>query len=75
MIKDVPITDTMMFVSLDIVNLYTNIPIEQTINITADNLISQNKLSNTEITEFIDLLTFCLKFNYFKFNEQTYVQK
>lgn len=74
-IRNIPINDDMKFVSLDIVNLYTNIPVDNTVQIIQRNLMEQNKLSTREIDEFISLLRIILKYNYFKFNGDIYLQK
>ncbi|XP_049805216.1 uncharacterized protein LOC126248349 [Schistocerca nitens] len=74
-IKDVHIPPTARFASLDIVNLYTNIPIQDTINIIKNNLLRHKKLSMAEIYEFIELLTLVLSYNYFRFNNKIYKQK
>jgi hypothetical protein len=61
--------------SFDIVNLYTNIPIKETLQITRNNLIDNNSgLSTDAINELIDLLQITLEQNYFAFNGKYYLQ-
>ncbi|XP_049831381.1 uncharacterized protein LOC126272518 [Schistocerca gregaria] len=74
-IKDVYIPPTARFASLDIVNLYTNIPVDDTINIIRNNLLKHMKLSMAEICELLELLTLVLSYNYFSFNNKIYRQK
>ena len=62
-------------VSLDIVNLYTNIPINDTLNILRDNLMKCNKLNTQAIDELLNLLEVILKQNYFEFNDRFYSQR
>lgn len=74
-IHNIDIPDNASFASLDITNLYTNIPITESIVIIKDNLL-RNKIMNIgEITEFIELLENTLAFNYFSFNDKMYFQK
>ncbi len=61
--------------SLDIVNLYTCVPINETIEIIRQNLIKHKKLSTPEIVELIELLQLVLSQNYFTFNGKIYKQK
>lgn len=74
-IKDVQIPETAKFASLDITNLYTNIPVKETIEIIKNNLLKHKTLTLPEIYEFIDLLTLVLSHNYFSFNNKMYQQK
>ena len=62
-------------VSLDIVNLYTNIPINDTLNILRDNLMKCNKLNTQAIDELINLLKVILNQNYFEFDNRFYSHK
>lgn len=74
-IKDIPIPNTARFASFDIVNLYTNIPVKETISIIKNNLLKYKKLSLPEIYEFIEILTLVLSHNYFSFNNKFYKQE
>lgn len=62
------------FASLDVKNLYTNIPIKETIDIIKNNLIKHKIMSVGEIVELVDLLECSLAFNYFSFNNKIYHQ-
>ena len=65
-------------ISLDIVNLYTNIPLEETLTILKENLIKNiktNNLSKPYINELIQLLRTVLSQNYFTFNNEFFIQQ
>lgn len=74
-IKDIPIPDTAKFASLDIVNLYTNIPIKETVTIIRNNLLKHGTMSRAEIFELIEILELVLSHNYFLFNNKFYIQE
>ena len=60
-----------MLISLDVVNMFTNIPVEKTLK-----LIEKNKLKGYEKKEeLIKVIQECLKQNYFRFNNKFYIQK
>ena len=61
-------------ISLDITNMYTNIPIKDTIQILNNLLISNKTLDNLQIKELLQLLQVILKQNYFSFNNQYFSQ-
>lgn len=62
-------------VSLDIKSLFTNIPIEETINIVCDKLFkNQNKFENFTKKEFEKLLRIATSESHFIFNEKFYDQ-
>ncbi|CAF1371595.1 unnamed protein product, partial [Rotaria sp. Silwood1] len=63
--------------SLDIQDLYTNIPVNKAIDITLKRLIESKKLDNLPLTktDIKDLLNLSLKNNYFQFNDKFYEQK
>ena len=61
------------FTSFDITNMYTNIPIQETIEIITDKLKKQNE-SNEYITQIKNSLNKILNQNYFKFNNKIYKQ-
>ncbi|XP_049857520.1 uncharacterized protein LOC126338559 [Schistocerca gregaria] len=75
LIKDIKIPGEARFASFDIVNLFTNIPVKDTIEIIRKNLIIHKKLTIPEITELVDLLELVLSHNYFSFNNKIYQQK
>ena len=61
--------------SFDISNLYTNIPLEETIQICLDKLMVENNTYNGfSRTEFETLLRYSCQDNYFFFNSQLYRQ-
>lgn len=61
--------------SLDIVNLFTNVPVETTINLVRDNLSSNSNLTVDTINELVSMLEIVLKQNYFQFNNKYYIQQ
>ena len=62
-------------VSFDVTSLFTNVPLDYTINIILDK-IYQEKLINTKLKrqEFKQLLELCTKEMHFTFNGETYKQ-
>ena len=58
--------------SLDIVDMYSNIPTDEVISILKSKLIDSNKLSDVEVNEIINVVSAVLKQNYFQFNEEFY---
>ena len=60
--------------ALDIVNIYTNIPIQETLKILEKNLIDTG-IQDKEKIELINLLTIVLKQNHFVFDSKYYLQK
>jgi len=60
--------------SFDIVNLYTNIPVEETLIILENNLIENSALPKETIDQLIILTRAVLKQNYFKFDDKFYIQ-
>ena len=62
------------FVSFDITNLYTNVPVKETIEILTNNLNEVAQLGTQEINELIKLLTVVLEQNYFTFDNDFFIQ-
>ena len=62
-------------VSFDVVSLFTNVPLEQTINIIIKRIYDKNEI-NTNIPkqEMKELLYLCTKNAHFTLNSKTYVQ-
>ena len=61
--------------SLDVDSLFTNIPIEETINICVDNLYNDNEnLPNIPKHNFRNLLNIATKETFFMFNNKYYKQ-
>ena len=63
--------------SLDIQDLYTNIPVTKAIDIALERLIESKKLDTLPFTktDVKNLLNVCLKNSYFQFNDKFYKQK
>lgn len=59
--------------SFDVTNMYSNIPVAETIKITR-NLLRQNNVNENKIDEVITLLDVISKQNYFEFNNKFYEQ-
>ena len=74
-IKDIKINAAHKLASLDIVNLYTMVPIHETINIIENNLIKHKKIDKNQINEIINLLNVLLKQNYFRYKDKYFYQK
>lgn len=74
-IKDIKIPQSGKFISFDITNLYTNIPVAETIDIIKKNLINYRKVSITEAHEIVNLLELTLSQNYFQFGNKIYKQE
>jgi hypothetical protein len=74
-IKDLEIPMNTKLVSFDIKNLYTNIPIKETINILKNNLKVQNHLEEEKIKEIVYLTDLVLQQNYFQFENEFYIQE
>ena len=74
-LKNIQIKPNYRIASFDIVDLYTNIPVQDTINILKYNLIVANIRSPDEINEITALLEVVLNQNYFIFDGKYYIQK
>ena len=59
-------------ISFDIVNLYTNIPIDQTLILTK-NFIQSKIINEEDINNLMQLLEISTQQNFFKFNEKIYI--
>lgn len=73
-IKTVKLKPNYKLVSFDIVDLYTNIPTDETLQLLRDNLHNNASISAQMIDELIDLLKVILMQNYFTFNGSFYSQ-
>ena len=73
-VNDIKLQPSYKLASFDIVNLYTNIPVNQTLDILNDNLHDTNKLDTQLIKELITILRLILQQNYFTFNGNYYIQ-
>jgi hypothetical protein len=74
-IKDLPIKSSYTLASFDIVNLYTNVPVDETIHILEENLKKNSTLPEIAIDELINVTRTILKQNYFQFNGNFYLQQ
>ncbi|XP_050513525.1 uncharacterized protein LOC126889333 [Diabrotica virgifera virgifera] len=72
-ITEVNLSNEDLLISLDITNLFTNIPTQEVISIVALDLWNNNYHPN-QIIEYTELLNLCLSQNFFNFNNTTYVQ-
>ena len=72
-IKNIDIPENAILISLDVTNLFTNIPINEAIQIIKNKLFDSS-LSDNESTELVNVLNVCLKQNFFMFNDKVYCQ-
>lgn len=72
-IKNLHIPDNYLMISLDVTNLFTTVPIAETLPLVAD-LLSANNVQFSIKTNILTLLKFCLSQNFFVFNNQFYSQ-
>jgi Tfp pilus assembly major pilin PilA len=70
-LSKLPITTNSKLITFDIKDLYVNIPIDETINITKT-LLSNKKIDKLLITQACTLLSVILKQNYLQFNNKYY---
>lgn len=73
-IKNIQVPDSATLLSFDVENMYTNIPVTETINIIQTNLQTHSTLPQEYITEIIKLLELITEQNYFQFNNEFYIQ-
>jgi predicted GIY-YIG superfamily endonuclease len=71
--KNVSITSNSRLVSFDISNLYTNIPVNETVELIECRLMN-NGLDRIYVNQIVKLLKIVLKQNYFRFNGRFYEQ-
>ena len=64
-VKDLMIEPHYKLISFDIVNLYTNVPVSETLRLLRTNLVNTNKLDANCINEILELLGVILDQNYF----------
>ncbi len=66
-----------LMVSFDVSSLFTNVPVEEALDIVKDRLETDHSIhdrTNLSITSLIDLLNMCLKSTYFLYNNKFYQQ-
>lgn len=73
--KTLKVSSSHKMSSLDIVNLYTNVPVDETIDILEENLLRSKVYNKKVVEDIIRLLKVVLKQNYFTFNGKIYHQK
>lgn len=61
--------------STDITNLYTNMPMDETLTIIRNSIIKTNTLNKAGINEAMQLIKIIINQNYFSFNGKYYMQK
>ena len=61
--------------SFDITNLYTNVPVDETMVILRNSLIATNRLGRNKIDELMQLLKTILKQNYFSYDNEYFMQE
>ena len=61
--------------SFDVTNLYTNVPVDETMTILRNSLINTNRLGRIEIDELMQLLKTILKQNYFSYDNEYFMQE
>lgn len=71
--KDIKVLQHHTLASFDMVNLYTNVPVPDTLDIVEKHLNNSNLLPEA-VNEFMSLLKEILKQNYFEFNGSFYSQ-
>ncbi|KAI8496755.1 hypothetical protein Bbelb_254100 [Branchiostoma belcheri] len=77
-ITSILIEEDEMFVSHDVVSLFTNTPIPETLGIIRQKLLDDTelkKMTNLEVDDIIELLTFIVTTTYFSFRGEVYQQK
>lgn len=73
-IQEIPIPENSILCSFDVTNLYTNVPVDEAIELVRINLIKYKKVPTPQIIEAIEGLQLILSHNYFGFNGQIYKQ-
>lgn len=73
-IKTTELKNGYTLASFDVVNLYTNVPVDETIKVLEQNLRDNSNLLPKAIDELIILTRTIIKQNYFQFNNEFYTQ-
>lgn len=66
--------NTHRMMSLDVVNMFTSVPLQDTVAIIESNLKDNENISEEEVNEILRLIRLTLKHNYFSFNNVLYSQ-
>ena len=67
-LRHINIKPSYKLVSFDIVDLYTNVPIDETLKLLKQNLINNNTLEIRKINQLMLILEIVLNQNYFSFD-------
>ena len=76
-LKESNINTNHLMVSFDVVSLFTNVPVDKTLNVIKHRLENDNTLQNRtklNINTIMELLTLCIKTTYFQLNTDFYQQ-
>ena len=73
-LSDIPFDPNLKLPSLDISNMYANIPTEELFNI-IDIMCDKNNIEDTLKLEITEISMLIIAQNYFKFGDRTYLQK
>jgi hypothetical protein len=73
-LENIPFTPDLRLASFDIFNMYTNIPINELLDIT-ENACKNDDLEPSMRQEILRLTRLIVTQNYFKFQDKTYLQK
>lgn len=71
--KNIKLPNNSKFVSFDVTNLFTKVPVKETIDI-IKNLLTQKTVNPVVASEILNLLEICISKNYFIFNNKLYNQ-
>lgn len=73
-IKNIRVENSFKLASLDVTNLFTNIPRKEVLDLIKQKITDANHMLDDQIKELINLLNLCLEQNFFSFNGETYYQ-
>lgn len=76
-IKNIHLDLNDILISFDVVSLFTNVPIDENLEIVKRKLLADTSLysrTNLSVNEIIDLLKLCLSTTYFQWRDQYYEQ-
>ncbi|XP_044757504.1 uncharacterized protein LOC123315739 [Coccinella septempunctata] len=73
-LKTVTIPDRYILISLDVVSLYTNVPLDLAITIIEKKWGKIEPHTTLSVEEFLQLFTFCIENSYFMFNDAFFRQ-
>ncbi len=74
-IENIDIPDNSIFVSFDISNMYSNVPIKKTLDILRSELSENINMNQNRIDDIMNLTEATVNQNYFQFNEKYYKQE